>query len=79
MATLSLQEEEMLAEKVEDFPVLYDEIVKGLKEKDTVENTWEKVAEILDFAENSNFIRGSSNWQCFEDNCPKKIGALFCV
>ena len=61
MATLSLQEEEMLAEKVEDFPVLYDEIVKGLKEKDTVQNTWEKVAEILDFAENSNFIRASSN------------------
>ena len=61
VATLSLQEEEMLAEKVEDFPVLYDEIVKGLKEKDTVQNTWEKVAEILDFAENSNFIRASSN------------------
>ena len=79
MATLSLQEEEMLAEKVEDFPVLYDKIVKGLKEKDTVQKTWEKVAEILDFVENSNFIRANSNWQCFEDNCPKKIGALFCV
>ena len=79
MATLSLQEEEMLAEKMEGFPVLYDKIVKGLKEKDAVQNTWEKVAYILNFAENSNFIRASSNWQCFEDSCPKKIGALFCV
>ena len=79
MATLSLQEEEMLAEKVGGFPVLYNKIVKGLKEKDAVQNSWEKVAENLDFAENSNFIRASSNWQCFEDNCPKKIGTLFCV
>ena len=44
MATLSLQEEEMLAEKMEGFPVVYDKIVKGLKEKDAVQNTWEKVA-----------------------------------
>ena len=30
--------------KMEGFPVLYDKIVKGLKEKDAVQNTWEKVA-----------------------------------
>ena len=35
--------------------------VKGFKEKDAVENAWEKVAESLDFAENANFIRTSSN------------------
>ena len=35
--------------------------VKGFKEKDAVENAWEKVAESLDFAENANFIRASSN------------------
>ena len=29
---------------MEGFPVLYDKIVKGLKEKDAVQNTWEKVA-----------------------------------
>ena len=61
MATLCLQEEEMLAEKVQGFPVLYDKRVKGFKEKDAVQNAWEKVAENLVFAENGNFIRASSN------------------
>ena len=49
MATLCLQEE-MLAEKMQDFPVLYDKRVKGFKEKDAVQKAWEKVAESLDFA-----------------------------
>ena len=57
MATLCLQEEEMLAEKVKGFPVLYDKRVKGFKEKDA----WGKVAESSDFAENGNFLRASSN------------------
>ena len=61
MATLCLQEQEMLAEKVQGFPVLYDKRVKGFKEKDAVQNAWEKVAESLDFAENGNFIGASSN------------------
>ena len=61
MATLCLQIEEMLAEKVQGFPVLYDKIVKGFKEKDAVQNAREKVAESLDFEENGNFIRASSN------------------
>ena len=61
MATLCLQEEEMLAEKVKDFPVLYDKTVKGFKEKDAAQNAWKKVAESLDFAENGNLIRASSN------------------
>ena len=34
MVTLYLQGEEMLAEKVKDFPVLYDKRVKGFKEED---------------------------------------------
>ena len=79
MATLCLQEEEMLAEKVKGSPVLYDKRVKGFKEKDAVQNAWEKVAESLDFAENGNFIRASSNGKYFEDNYSEKIGALFCV
>ena len=33
MATLCLQKEEMIAEKVQGFPVLYDKRVKGLNEK----------------------------------------------
>ena len=61
MATLCSQEEEMLAEKVQGFPVLYDKRVEGFKEKNAVQNAWEKVAESLDFAENGNFIRASSN------------------
>ena len=61
MATLCLQEEEMLAEKVKGFPVLYDKRVKGFKEKDAVQNPREKVAGSLDFAENGNFIRARSN------------------
>ena len=36
MATLCLQEEEMLTEKVKGFPVLYDKRVKGFKENDAV-------------------------------------------
>ena len=51
MARLCLQEEEMLAEKVKGFPVLYDKRDKDFKEKDAVQNAWEKVAEILEFAE----------------------------
>ena len=61
MATLCLQEEDMLAEKVQGFPVLYDKRLKGFKEKDAVQSAWEKVAESLDFEENGNFITGSSN------------------
>ena len=65
MTTLCLQEEEMLPEKVEGFPVLYDKRVKVFKEKDSAQNAWEKVAESLQFAQNSNFIRESSNWEYF--------------
>ena len=61
MTKLCLQKEEMLAEKVQGFPVLYDERVKGFKENDVVQNAWEKVAKSLDFEENGNFTRASSN------------------
>ena len=61
MATLCLQEEETLAEKVKGFSILYDKGVKCFKEKYAVQNAWEKVALSLDFAENGNFIRPSSN------------------
>ena len=45
----------------EPIPVWYDKRVKGFKEKDAVQNAWEKVAKSFDFVENSNFIRASSN------------------
>ena len=61
MATLCLQEEEILAEKVQGFPVLYDKRPKGFKQKDAVQNALEKVAESLGFEEDGNFIRASSN------------------
>ena len=76
---LMFRRNEMLQEKMEVFPILNDERVRGFKEKDSVQNTWEKVAESLDFTENGNFIRASRNWEYFEDSCSKKIGALFCV
>ena len=40
---LSLNEEEILAERVKLFPVLYDKSYEGYKEKDVVKNAWEKV------------------------------------
>ena len=61
MGTLCLEEEEMLPEKMEGIPVLYDKRVRGFEEKDSVQNAWEKVAESLDFTENGNFIRASRN------------------
>ena len=48
----------MLAEKLQGFPILYD---KRVKEKGAVQNAREKAAESLDFEENGNFIRASSN------------------
>ena len=53
---LSLKEEEMLAEKVKHFPVLYDKQVKGYKERDVVTNAWNTVASDLEFVENGKII-----------------------
>ena len=61
------------------FPILYDKRVKGFKGKDPVQNACGKPAETLDFAKNCNFIRASSNWECFEDSCSENIGAFFFV
>ena len=51
MATLCLQEEEIIPEKLEGFSVLHDKGGRGFKEKDYVQNAWQKVAENLDFTE----------------------------
>ena len=46
---LYVYKKKMLPEKMEGFPILYDKIVKVFKEKDFVQNAWNKVAESLDF------------------------------
>ena len=53
---LSLKEEKILAEKVKHFPVLYDQEVKGNKERDVVTNARDIVASDLEFVENSKII-----------------------
>ena len=55
-SSLNLKEEELLCEKVRDYPVLYDKSHKGYKEKVAVENGWREVAESLDFVENGNLF-----------------------
>ena len=62
-----------------NFPVLYDKRGNVLKEKDSFENVREKLAERLDFVENNNVIRASSNWEYFEDRCSEKTDALLFV
>ena len=61
------------------FPVFYDKRVEDFKEKDSIQNARGKLTERLDFAENSNFIRASSNCEYFEDSCSEKNDVLFCV
>ena len=49
---LNLKKEELLCEKLREFPVLFDKSHKGYKEKVAVENTWNEDAYGLDFIEN---------------------------
>ena len=46
MSTLSLQEEEIFAEQIKIFPVLYDKTKKCYKEREVVRNAWKEVAKI---------------------------------
>ena len=77
---LCLQEGEMLAEKVQKaFQFCMTKELKGFKEKDSIQKTSEKLAGSLDFAENGNFNRASSNWEYFENSCSEKMDALLRV
>ena len=67
MAGISLQQEEVLAEKVKLFPVLYDKKCKGYKERDAVNNAWAAVAEDLDFAENGELFICFILFGCFRE------------
>ena len=53
---LSLVEEEILSEKVTQYPVIYDKGTKGHREKHVVINAWEEIALNLDFIENGEFF-----------------------
>ena len=48
---LSIVEEELLSEKVRNYPVLYDKSHQGYKQKVSVENSWKEVADALEFLE----------------------------
>jgi len=56
--SLSLEQEEKLAQKVQNFPCIFDKADKGHKEKDVVINAWNEVAKSLEFVENGmhNFL-----------------------
>ena len=51
---LSLEQEEILAETIRSYKILYDKSSKGYKEKDAVVNAWNDVAEKLEFTESGN-------------------------
>ena len=56
---LSLEQEEVLAFRVKEYPCLFDKTDKGYKEKDCVANAWKEVADSLEFTENGenfNFV-----------------------
>ena len=56
---LSLEQEEILAFRVKEYPCLFDKTDKGYKEKDCVANAWKEVADSLEFTENGenfNFV-----------------------
>ena len=53
--TLTLLEEEILSEKVKQYPILYDKSHKGHKghkEKDAIANCWSAISNELEFIEN---------------------------
>ena len=52
MTAISLNGEEILAETLKQYPVLYHKQCKGYKEKDAVGNAWATVANQLEFVEN---------------------------
>ena len=55
-----MQEEKVLAWKLQGFRVLYDKIAKYFWMWDMVQHVWENIAENLDFLEKKIFIREST-------------------
>ena len=73
MTRLCLQEEEILAYKVQGFPVLHDKRVKGFKKRDMVQNANEKIDENLHFVEDSNFSTEAAVRRCSGVNSLQNI------
>ena len=53
---LSIEEEELLAFEVKQYPCLFDKVDKGYKEKDCVANAWKEVDDELEFTKNGAFL-----------------------
>ena len=60
--SITLLQEENLAEYVKKYPCLFDKTDKGFKEKDVVNNAWDEIATNLDFVENGKFILTFSHY-----------------
>ena len=65
MAVLSLQHEEILAEKVKGFPVMSK--IKVLKEKKGCSNRLGESGRKFRFCRNCFFYRSTRKWELFED------------
>ena len=54
--SLTLGEDELIAERVRSYPYLYDKALKEHKEKDIVENVWKKLLKNqLDFVDDVQY------------------------
>ena len=56
MGSLTLEQEEKLAEEVRLFPCLYDKTEKGYKDADILMDAWNAIAAKLDFIEDGKFL-----------------------
>ena len=61
----SIGNDELLSESVRFFPCLYDKSDKGYKERDVVENAWNKVAEMVEFVEDGRLTKVFEQSRCF--------------
>ena len=53
---VALADKERLSVKVKMYPCLYDKKTKGYKEKDVIQNSWNAVAELLEFIEDGTCL-----------------------
>lgn len=53
---LTIEQEEVLAFNVKNYPCLFDKKDKGYKEKDCVANAWKEVSNSIEFSENGKSL-----------------------
>ena len=56
VTVLALSDEERLSKKVKMYPCLYDKTTKGFKEIGVLQNSWNAVAELLQFVEDGTCL-----------------------